>query len=329
MRGLVAEQERKYRQREGRPLDYSRAWWTPPLSAAQAWRIEVEQIERKLGLSPLVSLTDHDSIDAPLLLHVTAADHPAPISLEWTVPFQRTFFHLGVHNVPQGAAGELMEAMRRYTAAPREGSLTELLEVLNADPEILLVLNHPLWDEAGIGSENHKEVVRAFLGRHGRRLHAVELNGLRCWRENRAVLALGEALGMPVVSGGDRHGCEPNAMINLSNACCFAEFVREVRIDRQSHVMLLPQCLEPLGLRCYEVLRDALSEMPEAAGRERWSDRVFYRLDSGVIASFSEIWGHRPPAVVRYFVWLVQLFTNPGIRTLMRAALLRNQEMPS
>lgn len=329
LRDFVAEQERRYQAREGRPIDYSRAWWTPPLSAAAAFRVEAAQIETKLGLAPFVSLTDHDSIDGPMLLHATSAGHPAPISTEWTVPFDETFLHLGVHNLPPTAAGDWMQAMQAYTAAPRPMLLTELLEALNAMPETLVVLNHPLWDEASIGAARHKAVLHSFLHNHGRRIHALELNGLRSWRENRAVQQLAEAVSLPVVSGGDRHGCEPNSILNLTQSGSFAAFVHEIRIDKHSHVLLMPQCLEPLGLRCFEVLRDALQNMPDAAGRESWADRVFYRLDCGEAAPFSQIWRGRPPAVVRHFVSLVHWFTNPHIRGLVRAALLRNQEMPS
>jgi len=47
-----------------------------------------------LGLRPLVSLTDHDNIDAGLALE------DEPISVEWTVPYERSIVHLGIHNLP-------------------------------------------------------------------------------------------------------------------------------------------------------------------------------------------------------------------------------------
>src|SRR4051794_16180817 len=54
----------KYEERDHRPkVDFSRAYWTPPLSPISALRVEEEQIA-KLGLRPFVSLTDHDKIDA-------------------------------------------------------------------------------------------------------------------------------------------------------------------------------------------------------------------------------------------------------------------------
>jgi hypothetical protein len=62
--GAIRKQMEKYRALKGRDVDLSRAWWTPPLSALQAWRLEKSQIENSLGLDALVSLTDHDNIDA-------------------------------------------------------------------------------------------------------------------------------------------------------------------------------------------------------------------------------------------------------------------------
>ena len=62
------------------------------------------QIEQKLGMQALVSLSDHDCMDAPLLLRVVPAMRETPLSLEWTVPFQTSKFHLGVHNLPGARA---------------------------------------------------------------------------------------------------------------------------------------------------------------------------------------------------------------------------------
>src|ERR1700676_4468761 len=41
------------------PVDFSRAYWTPPLTPRLAYETEKDQIENSLGLKALVSLTDH------------------------------------------------------------------------------------------------------------------------------------------------------------------------------------------------------------------------------------------------------------------------------
>src|SRR5262249_18628925 len=62
-----------------RRVDFARAWWTPPLSPASALTLEREQIA-KLGLQPIVSITDHDDIEAGLTLGITADSSDTPIS---------------------------------------------------------------------------------------------------------------------------------------------------------------------------------------------------------------------------------------------------------
>jgi hypothetical protein len=107
---------------------------------------------RNLGLQPIVSLTDHDDIESGLALRRTPLAPAAPVSFEWTVPFGPTFFHLGVHNLPTAQARAMFADLREYTRRARNprGS-GELLEVLHAREDLLVVLNHPLWDEADIG----------------------------------------------------------------------------------------------------------------------------------------------------------------------------------
>jgi hypothetical protein len=51
-----------------------------------------------------------------------------------------------------------------------------------------------------------------------------------------------------------RHGLEPNACVNLTNAGTFAEFAEEVRNDQWSDALFLPQYREPFRLRILENL---------------------------------------------------------------------------
>src|SRR5579863_7428059 len=74
-------------------VDFARAWWTPPLTPASALELEREQI-RRLDLAPTVSLTDHDKIEAGLALQVTCARSDTPVSVEWTLPYERSILHI-------------------------------------------------------------------------------------------------------------------------------------------------------------------------------------------------------------------------------------------
>jgi hypothetical protein len=58
----------KYLKREGKSIDFSTAFWSPPMSPHDVFRIEKEQIN-KAGLDAIVSISDHDSIDGTLELN--------------------------------------------------------------------------------------------------------------------------------------------------------------------------------------------------------------------------------------------------------------------
>jgi hypothetical protein len=326
--GAIRKQAEKYRALKGREVDLSRAWWTPPLSALHAWQVERSQIERSLGIRGYVSITDHDNIDAGLQLRLLEDSRDCPISVEWTVPWRQTFFHIGLHNLPSDAASSVMRDLAGLTADPVAGRIGEMLDRLHSMPEVLIVFNHPLWDEGHIGADLHKESVDSFLARFRPFIHALELNGLRPWKENRDVALLAAAEWFPVISGGDRHGREPNACINLTNAATFAEFVEEVRHDGWSDVLFMPQYREPFKLRILQNLCDILEDDPgHSLGWTRWSDRVFYLTDEGVDKSLNELWGKKFPSVVNQFVSLMSLARHTHVRRALRLALTRTREL--
>jgi hypothetical protein len=314
----------------GVKLDMSRAWWTPPLSPSQAIRLESRQIADTLSLHPLVSLTDHDNIDAINSLAAIDGEHQHPISIEWTVPFAVSFFHLGVHNLPAAQALELVAKMQQYRARPSRCELAKVFDCLVQSPGVLIVLNHPCWDEQGVGFEQHSKLLTDFLESYREFVHALELNGLRPWGENSRVCQLAEAFDLPIISGGDRHGREPNANVNLTNAASFPEFVDEVRRDRHSVPLFLPHYNESRGLRVLQTVCDVLREDKEhQLGWAAWSDRIFYRCDDGIARSLNTLWGDRPPLLVRHFVGMVHFAGDRRMRDALRLAFVRKQEVLS
>ena len=307
-------------------LDFDKAYWSPPLPPLPAFELEKNQIERQLGLASLVSLTDHDNIEAPMLLRVVPEARRIPVSVEWTIPFRATTFHLGIHNLPSGSAETIMADLRDYTLSPSETRLTELLAMLHTNKDVLIVLNHPLWDLMQIGLATHEHTLRSFLCEYGEYLHALELSGIRSWKENQEVLRLSEACNQLVISGGDRHGCEPNAALNLTNAQSFAEFVHEIRKDRLSHVLFMPQYAEPFALRVLETLLDTIREYPDYSnGSRHWDERVFHPDHAGTIRPLADLWV-KPPFYVRYFFSLVRLLEVAPVRWAMQRALSRPQD---
>jgi hypothetical protein len=198
----------------------------------------------------------------------------------------------------------MMPQLAAFTARPEGSELWELLHQLNSLPSVLVVLNHPLWDEKGIGELHHADCLRDFIHDYRHCIHGLEVNGLRSWRENQQVLRLGRDLDIPVVAGGDRHGLEPNAVLNLSRASDVAGFVDEVKRERFSHVVLMPQYRRPRRLRIFRMVLDALAEHPSQPGERRYcGERVFYRdPGTGDAIPISALWGRREPSVLKYLV---------------------------
>jgi len=304
----------------GRPgVDFARAFWTPPLSPASALQVEREQIAG-LDLRPIVSLTDHDNIEAGWALQITADPRKVPVSVEWTIPYERSIFHIGVHNLPRIAAPSWMATMAEYTAAPDESVLPDILRAIAGMPEVLVVLNHPFWLEEGVEESAHPPALHRLLRECNAWFHAFELNGTRRWSENSATIALARTHSRPVISGGDRHACEPAACINLTNARSFSEFADEVKAG-QSSVMFMPHYRQPMALRILEASSDVLRQFPEYPSRVRWMDRFFYRDDDGIAQSLTALWKGREPWILRPATALLQSFAGTGIRGVLRFLL--------
>ena len=310
---------------EGRIFDFNKVYWAPPLSPREAYELEAKQIEERLGCRALVSLSDHDTIEAGLHLRLLENTRSAPISVEWTVPYGPTEFHIGVHNLPVSRCGAWMKEFGAYRAKPSAERLRTILDGLNSEKNVLVVLNHPYWDAESIGLEEHRKVLGDFLGHYVECIHAVELNGMRSRKENQAVIELGAAIDRPIISGGDRHGCEANAVLNVSDATSFEEFVDEVRYERRSEVVLMPQFFEPLPLRLIENAWHALADAPGEFGRRHWMTRVFMEQD-GEAKALSQFTGTRFQRIVDKFRWVIGLVANPVLRPALRLPFLGYEE---
>jgi hypothetical protein len=309
---------------EGRIFDFNKIYWTPPLSPREAHELERKQIE-KTGLAALVSLSDHDNVEAGKHLRLLPETSRTPISVEWTVPYEDTEFHVGVHNLPASRADRWMGEFAACTKQPDSERIGEILASLNDERNVLIVLNHPYWDAESIGPAEHRAALKNFLGDFKRFVHAIEVNGMRSRKENREVVRLGKALDMPVVSGGDRHGLEPNAVLNVSRATSFEEFVHEVRDERRSEMLLMPQYFDPLPLRLIENAYHALSDAPGEFGRSNWMTRIFIEQD-GEAKAVSQFEKTRFRRVVEKFRWVIGLVTNPVVRPALRLPFLGYEE---
>jgi hypothetical protein len=312
-------------ERGPKAVDFAKAYWTPPLSPASALLLEATQITG-IGLRPLVSLTDHDNIEAGMSLQVTADPHQVPVSVEWTVPYERSILHLGIHNLPLAFARAWISEMAAYTDSPRERLLPGVLRELAGIPEVLIVLNHPFWFEEGVEEANHRVALDRALRECIQWLHAFELNGTRCWKENARVMELAQAHSRPLVSGGDRHASEPSACLNLTNAGTFSEFVSEVRAGH-SLVWFQSHYREPMPIRVLEAASDILRLYPEYPGRERWTDRFFYRGEDGVSRPLSAVWRNRVPWMLTAAGEFLQFSARTRLRPALRLFLAERGEI--
>jgi hypothetical protein len=301
-----------------RPVDFRRAYWTPPLPPQQAFDLETKQIEERLGIESFVSLTDHDNIEAASALRLIPQTGPVLVSMEWSVPFRGAVLHLGIHNLPERIAPTIMADLADYTSNPNERRLTELLSSLDQDPGILIVFNHPLWEVRPSSGQQFVQSVDQFLELDGGFIHAIEINASRSWRENFGAFQLAERWQRPLVSGGDRHGSEPSAGLNLTQAETFEDFVTEIRRDGPSHIVLMPQYQQPYFLRTLRTLLDVIREYPEfPVGSRRWEDRVYHPDKSGELdRPLSTMWRRPPEFIERIFSVIRLAETDAVVNTL-------------
>ena len=321
-----------YEKSSGKGIDFSTAYWSPPLTPHDVYRIEKEQIN-SAGLDAIVSLSDHDSIDGNLMVNEQTENSKAPISLEWTVPFEYGFFHVGVHNLPKDRAVEITKTLLDYTFNEENHGaerLNELFAMLSEMRGVLVILNHPIWDIEMVGKEKHEILLKNFIREHGRWIHAFEINGFRSWSENKAVIEMAEALGIPIATGGDRHGCKPNTVINLTNAETFEEFAEEIRVEKRSEVVLMPEYKQPLHSRQLQSFSEILKLYPEfPEGRQKWFDRVHFDTGDGHgVRQLSVHWKRGGPTWLRWAIWTLGVLGSPRMRPIFSLARKKMDRVP-
>jgi hypothetical protein len=303
-------------------IDFSKGWWHPPISARGVFESEVAQIERRFGLESIVSLTDHDDIAAGLEVQRLYAASRAPISFEWTVPWEGGFFHFGVHNLPPPSAREWFGRLSAFTSHPRPGELDDILDNLNAVPGLLLVFNHPMWDLACVGDALHFQALHRFMHAHGPIVHALEINGYRSRRENARVREMAASLDIPLISGGDRHAIAPNAVVNLTAARTFAEFADEIRAG-ESHLVVMPEYAQPTELRKLAAAADVVRHYRSyPADRRHWTGRVTWLREDG-LRPLSHMWPHGGPLWIRSILTGVRFAASPVARALLTPVFRR------
>ncbi|AXC11337.1 hypothetical protein ACPOL_2001 [Acidisarcina polymorpha] len=305
----------------GLALNLEHAYWTPPLSGGRAFELERRQIE-SIGLLPMVSLSDHDTIEASLQLREKLETVDAPISVEWTAPWGASKFHLGLHNLSASLARDIMSSLRACTATREDGKVREMIAELHSMPSVLIVFNHPVWNLYDLPENIFQFELDRFLVENGRFLHAFELNGLRRREENQRVADLAAKWNQVLVSGGDRHGCEPNANLNLTRAEDFEEFISEIRNERRSTVLFMPQYEEPMGLRLWQNFLDIIREYPNyPEGQRKWDERTYHPDHAGAVVPVYKLWPNGTPSLFRKLFGAALLMEHRHVRETMRGLI--------
>lgn len=324
---LVQSELKRYESRSGRRVDFRQAYWTPPVAASMVFASEKSQIEEKLGLAALVSITDHDTIGGCLALQTEDSAEWAPLSLEWSVPFAGNTFHIGVHNLAPASAMEVIRELGRYTAEPKEERLGDLFALLDSSPDTLLVLNHPCCNFVRVGTAKHWDTLRKFIAQCRPWIHALEVNGMRPWKENQTVLRMAKEYDFPIVAGGDRHGCRPNVMLNLSEGESWSDFAARIRSERNNDIFVLSAYDEPIRLRELATAADVLRRYPgHPYGQRRFLDRIFAHVDGYNWRPLSFYWdgSERAPIWLIPAVNVVIALGSDHIRPMLRRLVPMN-----
>ena len=169
------------------------------------------------------------------------------------------------------------------------------------------------------GRTRTDQVLDRFLRLTVKFMHAFEFNASRSSKENNGVIKLAERWQRPLVSGGDRHGCEASGALNLTDAEDFSEFVGEIRQGQRSHVLVMPQYAEPVFIRTMKTLLDVIRDYPEFPdGSRRWDNRIFHPdAVTGNDRPISALW-KAPPAYVERTFSCIRVLENAAVQRALR-----------
>ncbi len=317
IRALLKRENLKRVKSHRSPIDFSSGYWIPPLSPESVYISEKLNIENNLNLTPLISLSDHDDLTGCMILRSIYPKRDIPISFEWTVPLNGHTFHLGVYNIPYFIKDEISEVLRDNKERYNVKRIKEILNTLSMSPDTLIVLNHPLSQISDM--KDFHSGLRGFISEFAPWIHALEINGFRSRRENDLVIKMAHELSLPVVGGGDRHACAPNSVLSLTKSYSFSEFVSEIRKERISHIVYLPSYRDNLLERRLESISDFFRYYPKhPIGIRRWTDRVFFRLENGIVRPLSYYWNRTIPFWVKSAVLMISILTSRYIRPTLK-----------
>ncbi len=98
----------------------------------------------------------------------------------------------------------------------------------------------------------------------------------------------------------------------------FGEFMNEIRVEKRSHVLFMPQYAEPLGIRTAQAVLDVIRDYPGySSGSRHWDDRVFHPDQSAVgEQQISALW-KAPPAFIERIFAVMRLMENAALQRVL------------
>jgi hypothetical protein len=122
---------------------------------------------------------------------------------------------------------------------------------------------------------------------------------------------------------------EPNANINLTNATSFTEFVHEIRRERMSNVLFMPQYANPWKHRLLQSTIDAIRNYPEfPQGSRNWDERAYHPDANGVVRPLSELWPKgSAPLALRGIIAMIQLLGRGPVASGLRVAWSESEQL--
>src|SRR6202034_1054825 len=112
-------------------------------------------------------------------------------------------------------------------------------------------------------------------------------------------------------------------------ATSFNEFVNEVRRERESHVLFMPQYAEPWKHRILQSTLDAIRNYPEfPEGSRLWDERVYHPDAAGVLQPMTQLWTTgKAPAFFRAVLVAVRMMGAGPVSSGLRMAWNDSGEM--
>jgi len=105
--------------------------------------------------------------------------------------------------------------------------------------------------------------------------------------------------------------------------------VHEIRREKKSHMLFMPQYAEPWKHRLLQSTIDAVRHYPEfPQGSRTWDERVYHPDANGAVRPLSELWPNgQPPRLMSFLLAMVQLMGAAPVSGGLRMAWSESRQL--